>query len=160
MLDSSAIKSEAKKQTNLENFGNPLFLKGFENLVQSINHEADLNNIGLEAQKHRLTGVLANLLLIEEACIKHPEILNEEINSPVVIVGLPRTGSTMTHRLLASDPRHTAMLWWEGRYPAMLNDEIRGNPQERMEMGKAEVEAVMQASPEALTIHPLSLIHI
>ena len=154
MLDSSAIKSEAKKQTNLENFGNPLFLKGFENLVQSINHEADLNNIGLEAQNHRLTGVLANLLLIEEACIKHPEILNEEINSPVVIVGLPRTGSTMTHRLLASDPRHTAMLWWEGRYPAMLNDEIRGNPQERMEMGKAEVEAVMQASPEALTIHP------
>ena len=154
MLDSSAIKSEAKKQTNLENFGNPLFLKGFESLVQSINHEADLNNIGLEAQKHRLTGVLANLLLIEEACIKHPEILNEEINSPVVLVGLPRTGSTMTHRLLASDPRHTAMLWWEGRYPAMLNDEIRGNPQERMEMGKAEVEAVMQASPEALTIHP------
>ena len=86
--------------------------------------------------------------------LKHPEILNEEINSPVVIVGLPRTGSTMTHRLLASDPRHTAMLWWEGRHPAMLKDELRGNPDERMEMGKAEVEAVMQASPEALTIHP------
>ena len=120
MLDSTNIINEAKKQTNLDNFGNPLFLEGFESLVQSINHEADLNNIGLDAQKYRLTGVLANLLMIEEACIKHPEILNEEINSPVVIVGLPRTGSTMTHRLLASDPNHTAMLWWEGRYPAML----------------------------------------
>ena len=154
MLDSTIIKNEAIKQTNLENFGNPLFLEGFESLVQSINREADLNEIGLDAQKYRLTGVLANLLMIEEACIQHPEILNEEINSPVVIVGLPRTGSTMTHRLLASDPRHTAMLWWEGRYPAMLKDELRGNPEERMEMGKAEVEAVMQASPEALTIHP------
>ena len=91
---------------------------------------------------------------IEDACMHHPEILNEEIKSPVVIVGLPRTGSTMTHRLLASDPRHTAMLWWEGRYPAMLANEVRGHPDERMEMGKAEVEAVMQASPEALTIHP------
>ena len=116
--------------------------------------EADLNDIGIEAQQHRLVGILANLLRIEDACIQHPEILNEEIKSPVVIVGLPRTGSTMTHRLLASDPRHTAMLWWEGRYPAMLPNEVRGHPDERMEMGKAEVEAVMQASPEALTIHP------
>ena len=50
MLDSTSIKNEAIKQTNLKNFGNPLFLEGFENLVQSINHEADLNDIGLDAQ--------------------------------------------------------------------------------------------------------------
>ena len=154
MLDSKQIINAAKNQTNLEYFGNPLFLEGFECLVQSINEEADLNDIGMEAQQHRLIGILANLLRIENACIQHPEILTEEIKSPVVIVGLPRTGSTMTHRLLASDPRHTAMLWWEGRYPAMLDNEDRGHPNERMEMGKAEVEAVMQASPEALTIHP------
>jgi hypothetical protein len=154
MLDSKQIINAAKNQTNLEYFGNPLFLEGFECLVQSINEEADLNDIGMEAQQHRLIGILVNLLRIENACIQHPEILTEEIKSPVVIVGLPRTGSTMTHRLLASDPRHTAMLWWEGRYPAMLDNEVRGHPIERMEMGKAEVEAVMQASPEALTIHP------
>ena len=154
MLDSKQIINAAINQSNLEYFGNPLFLEGFECLVQSINEEADLNDIGKEAQQHRLIGILANLLRIEEASIQYPEILNEEIKSPVVIVGLPRTGSTMTHRLLASDPRHTAMLWWEGRNPAMLPNEVRGNPDERMEMGKAEVEAVMQASPEALTIHP------
>ena len=154
MLDSKQIIDAAKNHTNLEYFGNPLFLEGFECLIQSINEEADLNDIGIEAQQHRLIGILANLLRIEDACIQHPEILNEKIKSPVVIVGLPRTGSTMTHRLLASDPRHTAMLWWEGRYPAMLPNEVRGHPDERMEMGKAEVEAVMQASPEALTIHP------
>ena len=67
MLDSTIIKNEAIKQTDLENFGNPLFLEGFESLVQSINREADLNDIGLDAQKYRLTGVLANLLMIEEA---------------------------------------------------------------------------------------------
>ena len=154
MLDSKQIIDVAKNQTNLGYFGNPLFLEGFLCLVQSINEEADLNDIGVEAQQHRLIGILANLLRIEDACIQYPEILNEEIKSPIVIVGLPRTGSTMTHRLLASDPRHTAMLWWEGRYPAMLPNEARGHPDERMEMGKAEVEAVMQASPEALTIHP------
>ena len=154
MLNPIEIINDAKHQTGLDNFGNPLFLTGFEMLIESINQEADLNDIGLEAQKHRLTGVLENLLRIEEALIKNPEILTEEIKAPIIIVGLPRTGSTMTHRLLASDPNHTAMLWWEGRYPAMLEGELRGNPEDRMTMGKAEVEAVMQASPDALTIHP------
>ncbi|SVA37691.1 uncharacterized protein METZ01_LOCUS90545 [marine metagenome] len=101
-----------------------------------------------------MTGLLTNLLLIDEAIKKNNEILKEKIISPVVIVGLPRTGSTMTHRLLAADPNHTAMLWWEGRNPAMLKNEIRGNPEERMALGKAEVDAVVAASPDALKIHP------
>jgi len=154
MLNPQALIDAAKKQTNLDNLGNPIFLEGFYNLVDSINKEADLNEIGMQAQHHRLIGILANMLRIKQALILNPEIVHEKIEAPVVIVGLPRTGSTMTHRLLAADPNHTAMLWWEGRYPAMLEGESKGDPRERMNLGKAEVEAVMQASPEALTIHP------
>ena len=154
MLDANQLLGEAKKITGLSFLGNPLFEEGFNKLVYSINNEADLNEIGMQAQHHRLIGVLSNMLRMEDAVINHPEILNEQIVAPIVIVGLPRTGSTMTHRLLAADPRHTAMLWWEGRYPAMLPNEERGNPSERMALGKAEVDAVVAASPEALTIHP------
>ena len=154
MLNSNQILSNAKKITGLSSLGNPLFIEGFETLIKSINEEADLNEIGIQAQQHRLTGLLTNLLLIDEAIKKNNEILKEKIISPVVIVGLPRTGSTMTHRLLAADPNHTAMLWWEGRNPAMLKNEIRGNPEERMALGKAEVDAVVAASPDALKIHP------
>ena len=67
MLDSLEIIKEAKNQTGLSNFGNPLFLEGFEVLIKSINQEADLNEIGLGAQQQRLTGILINLLRIEEA---------------------------------------------------------------------------------------------
>ena len=154
MLDANAILKEAKKITDLDTLGNPLFEEGFNKLVDSINTEADLNDIGIQAQQFRLIGVLSNMLRIEDAIQKNPEILDEKIVAPIVIVGLPRTGSTMTHRLLASDPNHTAMLWWEGRYPAMLSEEHRGNPSERMALGKAEVDAVVAASPDALTIHP------
>ena len=154
MLDANAILKEAKKITDLDTLGNPLFEEGFNKLVDSINTEADLNDIGIQAQQFRLIGVLSNMLRIEDAIQKNPDILDEKIVAPIVIVGLPRTGSTMTHRLLASDPNHTAMLWWEGRYPAMLSEERRGNPSERMALGKAEVDAVVAASPDALTIHP------
>ena len=67
MLNSNQILSDAKKITGLSSFGNPLFIEGFETLIKSINEEADLNEIGIQAQQHRLTGVLTNLLLIEEA---------------------------------------------------------------------------------------------
>ena len=154
MLDAEKIFNQAQDNTGLANISNPLFVEGFNVLVNSINEEADLNEIGLQAQEHRLLGILSNLLRVESATKSHPEILLEKIKSPVVIVGLPRTGSTMTHRLLAADPRHTAMLWWEGRYPAMLTNEERGNPVERIALGKAEVDAVVAASPKALTIHP------
>ena len=153
-LDSNLILQKAIENTDLNDFGDEIFIEGLHKLVSSINNEASLNEVGFQAQEHRILGLLINLLRTVDALKNNPEILEQDIISPIVIVGLPRTGSTMTHRLLASDPNHTAMLWWEGRYPAILPSEVRGNPQERMQLGEAEVAAVVEASPEALKIHP------
>ncbi len=153
-INANEITDQAKSETGLSDLGEPLFLEGLNRLIDSINNEANLNEIGIQAQPIRIQGLLSNRLRFEEDLKKFPEILEQEIISPIVIVGLPRTGSTMTHRLLASDPNHTAMLWWEGRYPALLPGEKRGDIEARMELGKAEVDAVVAASPEALDIHP------
>ena len=153
-INANEILDQAKSETGLSDLGEPLFFEGLNKLIDSINNEANLNEIGIQAQPIRIQGLLTNRLRFEEDLKKFPEILDHEIIAPIVIVGLPRTGSTMTHRLLASDPNHTAMLWWEGRYPALLPGEKRGDIETRMELGKAEVDAVVAASPEALDIHP------
>ena len=153
-INANEILDQAKSETGLSDLGEPLFFEGLNKLIDSINNEASLNEIGIQAQPIRIQGLLSNRLRFEEDLKKFPEILDQEIIAPIVIVGLPRTGSTMTHRLLASDPNHTAMLWWEGRYPALLPGEKRGDVEARMELGKAEVDAVVAASPEALDIHP------
>ena len=153
-INANEILDQAKSETGLSDLGEPLFFEGLKRLIDSINNEANLNEIGIQAQPIRIQGLLTNRLRFEEDLKKFPEILDQEIIAPIVIVGLPRTGSTMTHRLLASDPNHTAMLWWEGRYPALLPGEKRGDIETRMELGKAEVDAVVAASPEALDIHP------
>ena len=153
LLAADLLKAAAE-QVGRDDFGNPQFIRGLEVLVESINAEAALTAVGMAAQRQRILGLLANRLRLQQALAEHPEILSERIVAPIVIVGLPRTGSTMTHRLLASDPAHTAMLWWEGRRPAMLPGERRGEPKERRELGRAEVEAVVAASPEAMRIHP------
>ena len=153
-INANEIIDQAKSETGLSDLGEPLFSEGLNRLIDSINNEANLNEIGIQAQPIRIQGLLSNRLRFEEDLKKFPEILDQQIIAPIVIVGLPRTGSTMTHRLLASDPNHTAMLWWEGRYPALLPGEKRGDIETRMELGKAEVDAVVAASPEALDIHP------
>ena len=153
-INANEILDQAKSETGLSDLGEPLFFEGLNKLIDSINNEASLNEIGIQAQPIRIQGLLSNRLRFEDDLKKFPEILDQEIIAPIVIVGLPRTGSTMTHRLLASDPNHTAMLWWEGRYPALLPGEKRGDIEARMELGKAEVDAVVAASPEALDIHP------
>jgi len=153
-INANEILDQAKSETGLSDLGEPLFFEVLNRLIDSINHEANLNEIGIQAQPIRIQGLLSNRLRFEEDLKKFPEILDQEIIAPIVIVGLPRTGSTMTHRLLASDPNHTAMLWWEGRYPALLPGEKQGDIEARMELGKAEVDAVVAASPEALDIHP------
>ena len=153
-INANEILDQAKSETGLSDLGEPLFFEGLNRLIDSINNEANLNEIGIQAQPIRIQGLLTNRLRFEEDLKKFPEILDQQIIAPIVIVGLPRTGSTMTHRLLASDPNHTAMLWWEGRYPALLPGEKRGDIETRMELGKAEVDAVVAASPEALDIHP------
>ena len=153
-INANEIIDQAKSETGLSDLGEPLFSEGLNRLIDSINNEANLNEIGTQAQPIRIQGLLSNRLRFEEDLKKFPEILDQQIIAPIVIVGLPRTGSTMTHRLLASDPNHTAMLWWEGRYPALLPGEKRGDIETRMELGKAEVDAVVAASPEALDIHP------
>ena len=153
-INADEIIDQAKSETGLSDLGEPLFLEGLNRLIDSINNEANLNEIGIQAQPIRIQGLLSNRLRFEEDLKKFPEILDQQIIAPIVIVGLPRTGSTMTHRLLASDPNHTAMLWWEGRYPALLPGEKPGDIEARMELGKAEVDAVVAASPEALDIHP------
>ena len=153
-LSADRLLDSARSATGLDDFGPAVFIDGLQRLVAAINREAQLTEAGLFAQEQRLLGLLVNRLRHEQSFAAHPEIADQEIRAPIVIVGLPRTGSTMTHRLLAADPDHTAMLWWEGRHPAMLPGEVRGEPEERRALGQAEVEAVVAASPEALDIHP------
>ena len=153
-INHQKILEEAISLTGLSDFGPNSHLQGLERLCWSLNYEANLNDIGKSAQVLRITGLLVNRLLLEED-FKKNSIDEEEIKAPLVIVGLPRTGSTLIHRLLASDPDHTAMIWWEGRNPSRLKNEKRGEPHERILLGKREVEVMVQSSPDLMKIHPM-----
>jgi hypothetical protein len=84
----------------------------------------------------------------------NPEILAERVDDPLVIVGLARTGTTMLHRLVSSDPSLYSARWWEVRFPAPFPGwDFRG-PDPRIAAARAEVQAILDGMPVLAAIHP------
>lgn len=153
-FDERSLLAEARRQTGLEDFGDGRFVVPLQRLLHSLEHEAHLSEAGRAAQRARVVGSLVTRLRAEAFIADHPEILEEQITAPVVIVGPTRSGTTRLHRLLAEDPRHFAVLWWENRRPVPIpgSDWRRDDP--RIREAHEEVRAVLSAAPQLRAIHP------
>jgi hypothetical protein len=85
---------------------------------------------------------------------KHPEIEDERIEAPLVVVGMMRSGTTLMQRLLASDSRHYAALGWEVRSPAPKPGAWPASPDPRIAVAEKESEQTRLHAPELFAIHP------
>lgn len=153
-LDSDALLAEARAGTQLSDFGDPSFREPMQRLCQALREEARLNEVGLATQRQRVLDILVTRLRVEDFFARHPEIADEEIGAPIVICGLPRTGTTLLHRLLAEDPEFDAALWYEVRYPAPFEGWEPGQPDARIAAAEEEVRMTLELAPELMAIHP------
>lgn len=153
-FEESVVLDEARRRAGLEDFGDPVFLDPMRRLLTSLETEANLHAVGRVTMFERIVGSLVGRLSAQDHFVRHPEILDEEIVAPTVIVGLARTGSTMMHRLLAADPAAYSVRWWECRAPCPYpgSDWRRDDP--RIPDAYAEIEAILEAAPELAAIHP------
>ena len=154
-LDEQSILAEARAKAGLDDFGDESFREPLRVLLAALDTEARLVDFGRVAQRSRVVDLLVNRLRAEEQFRLHPEILAEEIGAPLVIVGLPRTGTTLLHRTLAQDPRLYSVRWFECRYPAPFPGGATGADDPRIAQAKAEVQAMLAGSPALAAIHPL-----
>lgn len=104
---------KAKRRTGLSDFGEPDFFEPLSRLLESCHREARLNVIGKLAVRNDVVRILCNRLHLERDRGRYPEIARQEIRAPVFIVGLPRSGTTVLHTLLGTDPTHRVPRTWE-----------------------------------------------
>ena len=109
---------KAKRESKLDDFGQPDFFEPLSRLLESCEREARLNVIGKLALKNDVVRILSNRLRLVRDRNLCPEIARQEIREPVFIVGLPRSGTTLLHTLLAADPAHRVPLTWEIMSPS------------------------------------------
>ena len=113
----SDLLDKARAATGLESFGDDGFREGLEILVDSADREARLNDGGRAAFDGQAIMLLGRRLEIEDWYARHPEIDEQEIVAPLMVLGLPRTGSTALHCLLGEDPAVRVMRNWECMSP-------------------------------------------
>jgi hypothetical protein len=122
-LDPDLMMRAAMEQTRLEDFGEPTFRPRLDLLCHSLNTEASLSGVGMISQFGAITALLKARLRLEALITLHPEIRHIEITRPIVLCGLPRTGSTHLHGLLAADPGLRSLPHWESIEPFEGPDE-------------------------------------
>lgn len=158
-LSVDALLQNARKQTGLDDFGNDWFLAPLRKLVDYVNRDAGLVSPESSAGA-RIQGALADRLLLEQYFKDHPEAADEKIELACAIIGLPRTGSTMVHRLLASSPKLTALWWWETAFPLPLEGETLFDPTPRQQAAKGMVDWLLAEWPDFESIDPMDAMAI
>ncbi|MFT4054406.1 MAG: sulfotransferase [Novosphingobium sp.] len=155
LLDRDTLLGLARDRAGLSDFGDTWFLEPMDRFIAASNAEGRLAPAGHAAQTEVIVKGLVSRLRMVADIARHPEILEERVEVAGVILGLPRTGSTIFQRLLASAPGMTGLRWYEAQNFAPFPGEERGNPMERRAYAQAMIDGWLQAAPELASIHPL-----
>ncbi|PYK84959.1 MAG: sulfotransferase [Verrucomicrobia bacterium] len=140
----------AKRRCDLEDFGPGEFLEPLSRLLESCDREGRLNVIGKMALRSDVVRILCNRLLLTRDRQLYPGIAQQEIRQPLFVVGLPRSGTTLLHILLAADPAHRAPLTWEVMSPSPPSSKDR---QERIRQAARNLAMLRWLAPTFESVH-------
>jgi hypothetical protein len=147
------LLSIAERQTGLNDFGDHWFLEPMAFLVESVEREAKLNALGRFVFVEHVVQLLRNRLYLELDWKLDPTSTLRKIPKPVFITGLPRTGTTLLHSLLAQDTDlFAAPLTWEVIYPSAA----QGDDRLRIRRTESQLKWFELLVPGLKTIHPVA----
>src|SRR5260370_35342065 len=103
-LGPEQLGETACEQRGLDDFGSDTFRLGLDRLVDGLNNEARLNEVGEVMAPMAAVGHLTNRLQVTDWHRRHPEIGTADVTPPIVMIGMGRTGSASPPALLGPDP--------------------------------------------------------
>ena len=151
-FDEEAVLEEARRASGLSDFGSTEFREGLRVLLRTY-AEGPLTERGRKSSRRRLVGLLATRLRVAEALHRHPEIADRKIERPMVLTGMPRSGTSALFNLLGSDPTARALLLWETQFPDPPLGAERGAPDPRRDAIEAYYARSREKNPEFTKIH-------
>jgi hypothetical protein len=147
------LVADACKQTGLDDFGSDSFREGLEIYCMSLQSEAKLNDIGSVAVPSVIAANLVNRLRVIDWAHQHPEVAQERIDAPIVVIGMFRAGTTFLSYLLDEDRRNRPLLRWESgdSVPPPSSVDHRAGP--RVEAARESGAMLEQLNPKMRAVH-------
>ncbi|MBI2700939.1 MAG: sulfotransferase [Mycobacterium sp.] len=159
-LDADALCAKASADTGLSDFGPGDYRERLDVYLAALRDIDGLHPAGVVNFYGQLLQLLKNRLLLADLLHRHPEINDIELRSPVVIAGLPRTGTTHLHNLLASAPTFRTMPYWESNEPFPLPAEAGVQPDPRRARMDVAVSVINLVMPHFALMHEMTTDHV
>ncbi|MEB3049023.1 sulfotransferase [Mycolicibacter sp. MYC123] len=156
-LTPEALLDAAAQRTGLNNWGDNAFRERLEVLCESLITDADLSAVGRAMAFEQLVGHLVNRLRLEDLIATNPEIERVQIERPIIICGLPRTGTTHLHNLIAADPALRYLPYWESMEPVATPGEA--DPQARRDRCGVGLDLINTSMPDFKRMHDMTVDH-
>ncbi|MGE3691044.1 MAG: sulfotransferase [Novosphingobium sp.] len=138
--------------TGAKEFRDTAFITNLKHVLE-IPNNIPISQTGLQIMLINSTRFLVNRLRWEADVAKHPEILDEDVDDPIVVLGLPRSGTTKLQRFLSADPTVQATPAWAMWNPAPFPGEQRGDPTPRRQWAAAMMNAVTNTGESYQKMH-------
>lgn len=135
----------------LTDFGSEELRPGLKAVMDT--YDQAFNERGRKRNRRRLIMLLATRLRIEAALAKHPEILERPVRAPVVLTGLPRSGTSALFNLLATDPAARPLRLWETQFPDPAEGLSPTDRDPRRDAVEAYQRRMHEKNPEFSKIH-------
>lgn len=159
-LDADALRAQASAETGLVDFGDRDYEARLDVLLAALIDVPHLTAAGVVVQHSQILQLLKNRLLLVDLLTCEPGILERALDPPIIIVGLPRTGTTHLHQLLASDTSLRTLPYWESLEPIPLAAEAGIDPDPRRARTDAAVWFMNEAMPLFPLMHEMTTDHI
>ena len=157
-----AILADAKERTGLSDFGPEDFVERLDVWCQSLEEDQGLGPMGRMRFYNDMVRYAANRLRFHDLLKRHPEILEVEIEKPIIIAGLPRSGTTHLVNLIASDSRLRSLPYWESLapIPERAMDPVPKEQDPRYLNCVREYQMIGQIAPLLRNMHDLAPDHV
>jgi len=153
-LSADELIARAQRQTGLVDFGPTPFQEPLQNLLRACREEAELSLFGRFATHWDAVRFLSNLLRLREEERRAPNILEQRIERPIFIAGLPRSGTTFLHSLLAQDHANLVPRVWQLIHPYPVDGPAPG-PDVRPQRVARQLRLFGMLAPEFRRMHPI-----
>ncbi|WP_407685004.1 sulfotransferase family protein [Mycobacterium sp. HUMS_1102779] len=159
-LDAAALHARAGADTGLHDFGPDDYRERLDVYLAALREIDGLHEAGVVNFYGQLLQLLKNRLLLADLLRRHPEIEDLAVQSPVVIAGLPRTGTTHLHNLLAAAPTFRTMPYWESVEPFPVPSEEGTEPDPRRARMDVAVGVINTVMPHFALMHEMTTDHV
>jgi hypothetical protein len=152
-LDEDSLINRAKANTGLSDFGSDDWREPFQVFIKALDEEADLTLIGRLMTRSDILMHLEARLRVEDEYRRNPQIDDEKIVSPILIVGSGRSGTSALLNFLALDPDNGTIKHWEALFPAPPPGPDTPKTDPRITIAHARMDQWNRVTPEIMAIH-------